>query len=125
MKIQFDVGADKVFHLNCWLGFTDINNSIDIDTIRQLRETFPNHVLFVSYEPYTKWRQEIVDLVDWVIVGGWSGDKKGDKYNGIAHFNMTTWISNCIIAKKPVFVKSNLKQYLPEWAYIQQFPEVR
>jgi protein gp37 len=99
---------------NCWLGFTDINNIIPIQTAIELYKTWnDSNILFVSYEPFIVWMPEIIELVDWVIIGGWSGKKLKPTQD------MLDCIEYCQKIDKPIFVKYNVDmRNRPE-----QFPE--
>lgn len=106
---------------NCWLGFTDTHDCADLEKIRLLRETFPEHIIFVSLEPFTGWRKEIIDLVDWVIIGGWSkGTGKLTKQN---NQGITELLIYCMDNKKPFFLKDNTFQSGLNVHPCQQFPE--
>jgi len=106
---------------NCWLGFSDLGQ-INISDVEQLRETFPDNILFVSIEPFIGWRPEIVDLVDWVIVGGWSG--KGLPLSKCD--DLDNLISYCVQKNKPIYMKYNIQAEILKKIqlrfHIQEYP---
>jgi protein gp37 len=62
----------------------------------------------VSLEPFTGWRQEIIDLVDWVIIGGWSPGT--GKLTKETNHDIIRLLNYCMDHKKPFFLKDNVFQ---------------
>lgn len=102
IEIEKYVNKGISFH-GFWLGFTDLGQ-IKLKDVQELRETFPNNILFVSLEPFMKWNKEIIKLVDWVIVGGWSGRSFDEnKIHELFYI-----IDSCLASGKPIFIKNNI-----------------
>lgn len=102
---------------NVWLGVS-VENNDNRERIRILSEV-PAVTRFVSIEPLigpvdlseyvfpspfaTK---RLIDLLDWVIIGGESGNETGDsRYRPMELSWMEDIVTQCVAYNKPVFVK--------------------
>lgn len=110
---------------NVWLG-TSIGSQAAIQRVRDLIDAPPAMIKFLSVEPLhdevslwdtyfpyrlirhvpVKDRTRLIDLLDWVIIGGESGNENGKyRYRPCEMGWILKIIEECNLRKKPVFVK--------------------
>lgn len=140
---------------NVWIGVS-VENQQRADERLPIMETFPAAVKFISAEPLlgpidlTPWIQPRIkhvpgglmtqSVIQWVIVGGESGNETGPwKYRDCDTGWMTRIVADCTRAMCPVFVKqmgtaiakrngfksrhgTDIAEF-PQQLQIQQFPE--
>ena len=92
---------------NLWIGVT-IENNKEWQRIHWLLDLPANINVFISFEPLLEpiiWRNEF-NHVDWVIVGGESGNETGKYgYRGCMFVWINAMIESAKLANVPVFVK--------------------
>jgi protein gp37 len=103
------------FPPNAWLG-TTVTTNADLKKIDQLVAAANGNLKFVSVEPIHSKIDHNFSGIDWIIIGGETGNRKGKI------LPQEAWIADIIskaaINKIPVFIKDNAK-----WPQeIKQFP---
>ena len=105
---------------NLWFGVS-VTCQDDLWRVRYLIRDAPivGQKLFVSIEPLHGFIDDDFSGVDWLIIGAESGNRRGKIKPELE------WVDHIFYSNEqiPIFMKDNMKPYLPDRNLLQEFPE--